>query len=354
MKYAIGIIGIVLMASCAETKKAEEFARVHPDALKPVLVTDTVQFDTDDPAIWINPQDSSASLVIGTDKETGGGLYAFGLDGKLVRRITGLQRPNNVDIAYGFSIAGKQIDIAVFTEREAHKIRVVQLPSLEFIDNGGIPVFEGETGDGFQDGMGIALYKDASGSQYAIVGRKNGKSGEYLWQYQLSADSSGTVKAQLVRKFGSYSGKKEIEAIAVDTTLGYVYYCDEQVGVRKYFADPSKGNAELAVFGRTDFLEDNEGISIYQQTDSTGYILISNQQDNSFNVYRREGDSTGPHLHKLLAKIPLSTIESDGSEITSVPLPGFPKGIFVAMSNGKVFQYYRWEQLLERIDAAAK
>ncbi len=48
------------------------------------------------------------------------------------------------------------------------------------------------------------------------------------------------VKGTLVRKFGLFSGKKEIESIAVDDALGYVYYSDEGYGVRKYYADPSK------------------------------------------------------------------------------------------------------------------
>jgi 3-phytase len=42
----------------------------------------------------------------------------------------------------------------------------------------------------------------------------------------------------------------------------------------------------------------------------------------------------------------VSTIESDGSEVTNVALPGFPKGLFVAMSNGKIFHYYSWEDFV--------
>ena len=90
--------------------------------------------------------------------------------------------------------------------------------------------------------MGIALYTDPKGNIYAITGRKTGpKGGTYLWQYLLSDSGKGFVEAKLVRKFGNYSGKKEIESIAVDNENGYVYYSDEQFGVRKYYADPAKG-----------------------------------------------------------------------------------------------------------------
>lgn len=354
MKQTLGFLSLAAVAllSCNSGQQSDQLAPVSPNALKPVIVTDTVAFDTDDPAIWINKQDTSKSLIIGTDKEVGGGLYAFDLQGKIVKKITGMQRPNNVDVAYGLMVNNQPVDIAVFTDRKSHTIRVVRLPEFEFIDNGGIPVFEGESGDGFRDGMGIAMYQSLNGEVHAIVGRKNGKSGEYLWQYKLQDDGSGVVTATVVRKFGQYSGKKEIEAIAVDHKLGYVYYCDEQVGVRKYFADPAKGNDELALFGQKDFKEDNEGISFYETSPETGYIFISNQQDNSFNVYAREGKVGNPHQHELLATIPLSTIESDGSDMTNIALPGFPNGLLVAMSNGKVFHYYDWNQLKERIPGA--
>ncbi len=39
------------------------------DIIKPVIITDTVRYDTDDPAIWINEANPAASLVLGTDKD---------------------------------------------------------------------------------------------------------------------------------------------------------------------------------------------------------------------------------------------------------------------------------------------
>jgi 3-phytase len=150
-----------------------------------------------------------------------------------------------------------------------------------------------------------------------------------------------------VRKFGAYSGKKEIESIAVDQKLGYVYYSDEQFGIRKYHADPDSSDKELGLFGNGEFKEDSEGISIFSINDSTGYILVSNQSDNSFNVYPREGSINKPHEHKLLKRIPFSTNNSDGSEITSMDLPGFKGGLFVAMSDNRTFQFYSWEQIVK-------
>ncbi|MBP1225770.1 3-phytase [Flavobacterium sp. 1355] len=343
------LVAFLLLTLSFMACKDGKLAPVAPNALKPTAVTEALPHDTDDPSIWIHPTDASKSIIVGTDKDTDGALYAFDLNGKILKKSIVLQRPNNVDIAYGLLIDGKKVDIAVTTERETNKIRIFSLPDLEPIDNGGIPVFEGDTE---RDPMGVALYTRPSDKKiFAVVGRKTGPSGSYLWQYELSGNGKAAV-AKVVRKFGNYSGKKEIEAIAVDNELGFVYYCDEQFGIRKYKADPSlNDNKELAIFGKTGFKADNEGIAIYKKTDSTGYILVSNQQANTFMVYPREGSKGKPNEYPLLAEIPTSTIECDGADVTNVNLgPKYKNGLFVAMSNGMTFHYYTWDLIQKRID----
>lgn len=328
-----------LLSNC-ESERAGKVA--------PVVITERVPYDTDDPAIWIDPDDSTNVLIVGTDKgsPTGlGGLYTFDLQGKIVGRVQPLNRANNVDVGYLTSPSGKLTSVAVCTERGQQQLRVFNLPDLSPADNGGIPVFEGESE---RDAMGVALYTDPTTRIcYAMVGRKDGPTSGYLWQYKLNLDSAGVVSAQLVRKFGNYSGKKEIEAIGVDNELGYVYYSDEGVGVHKYHAHPDSSDMELALFATEGFAQDHEGISFYKHKDGTGFILVSNQQDDSFHVFPREGTTTGPHQHPLLRVIAVSTVESDGSDLTSRSLPGFPKGLFVAMTEGGKFQYYRWEDLMQ-------
>jgi len=343
------LVAFLLLTLSFTACKDDKLAVVAPNALKPTAITEALPHDTDDPSIWIHPTDASKSIIVGTDKDTDGALYTFDLNGKILKKSIVLQRPNNVDVAYGLLIDGKKVDIAVTTERETNKIRIFSLPDLEPIDNGGIPVFEGDTE---RDPMGVALYTRPSDKKiFAVVGRKTGPSGSYLWQYELSGNGK-TAVAKVVRKFGNYSGKKEIEAIAIDNELGFVYYCDEQFGIRKYKADPSlNDNKELAIFGKTGFKADNEGIAIYKKTDSTGYILVSNQQANTFMVYPREGAKGKANEYPLLAEIPTSTIECDGADVTNINLgPKYKNGLFVAMSNGMTFHYYTWDLIQKHID----
>lgn len=337
-------IMIVLLFICCNKKSSEIKKQLTPIA--PLIVTEQVKHDTDDPAIWLHPTQPSQSLIIGTDKDQDGALYVFDLEGKIIegKTIRNLKRPNNVDIEYGLLLNGNPVDIAVTTERLTNKLRVFSLPEMIPVDNGGIEVFEG---DSLRAPMGIALYKRPSDNAvFAIVSRKKGPTnGSYLWQYRLEDDGTGKVKGIKVREFGIWSGVKEIEAIAVDDELGYVYYSDERVGVRKYKADPDALDADkqLALFATDNYMADREGISIYKINDGTGYILVSDQSANTFHIYKREGEPENPHVHKLIKIVYFSTNNSDGSDVTNAVLNDtFPVGLFVAMSDNKTFHFYSW------------
>lgn len=339
---------LAILSGCQQSQTSEEVIQ-DTKIVKPIFITDTLKHDSDDPAIWINPTDPSKSLIIGTDKDIDGALYVFNLEGKTIDSLVvrNLKRPNNVDVGYGFQVGDQKVDFAVTGERFTSRLRFYSLPDMKEIVEGGIEIYLGETGEEYRDLMGVAVYHNpTSGKHYVIAGRKNGPTdGTYLWQYEMISSPEG-LKLELVRKFGQYSGKKEIEAIAVDHQLGYIYYSDEGVGVRKYYADPEKGNEELALFAQEGFTQDHEGISIYQLDEKTGYILVSDQEVNQFHVFPREGNSSNPHQHELITIIKTSSLSSDGSEVTSVPLnETFKKGLFVAMSDDKTFQLYRWEDL---------
>lgn len=334
---------------------AETLPTPAPGALVPAVVTEPVLNDSDDPAIWINRDDPAQSLIVGTDKgDTTGALYVFRLDGTrdTARTRFPLKRPNNVDIVQGGVFGNDTLDLAVATERGAMALRVFRLPDMTAIDGGGIPVFDG---DASRAPMGIALWRRHSdGAVFAIVGGKGGPTEGYLWQYRLDRDSAGVIRGTRVRAFGAYSGKKEIEAIVVDRTLGYVYYGDETVGIRKYRADPDAPDAarELALFATRGFVQDHEGMGIYATSDSTGYLVASDQQGRRLQLFPREGSDGDPHRHPSIATIPVAALETDGVEVTATPLGArFPAGAVVMMSTNRTFHVYDWRDIAARLPA---
>jgi len=346
LPFLAAIILAITFTCCTTKQDASQ-----PEAvLEPVVITDTVRYDSDDPAIWVNREEPEQSLILGTDKMEGAGaLYVFDLEGATIDSLVvdSLDRPNNVAVAYDLPAGEDTLDVAIVTERINGQLRLFSLPSMQPADGGGVPVFGSEPDHNLV--MGVAVYQPVdSDSTYVIVSRKSAPdSTRYLHQYSLNYDQNAKhFTARLVRTFGRFEGSTEIEAIAVDNRLGYVYYSDEGYGIRKYYAEPDKGNEELAVFGTADFTEDREGIAIYPESDSTGYIIVSNQQSGQLNIYPREGTSGSPHTHPLITKINYRAVSTDGIEVTSLPLNDrFPAGFVVAMSENKTFELYDWKSI---------
>ncbi|MGO4919324.1 phytase [Maribacter spongiicola] len=323
----------IVMVSCRHSR----LPKITPD-----VITEFTLNDTDDPAIWVNPKNPAESIVFGTDKKTNGAIYAFDLNGKIIqdKTIRDIQRPNNVDIEYGFQLNDSTVtDILVFTEREKQQIRMFSVPDMKPLDGGGFKVFEDEELEENRLPMGISLFKSPKDATvYAIVGRKTGPADGYLYQYALIADSLG-VSSNYFRKFGKFSGVKEIEAIAVDDENGFVYFSDEGVCIKKYHAEPSMGNEEISCFGGEYFDEDIEGIAIASYTDGHGYLIVSNQQKGEFNIFDRETNT-------YITTVNLSTTETDGCEAVTVPLNDtFKNGLFVAMNDEKNFYFYDLKRL---------
>lgn len=312
--------------------------------VQPRIVTEPVRHDTDDPAIWIHPEDPAQSLILGTDKDIDGALYVFGLDGRIRSSLVvrGLARPNNVDIARGVQLAGRRVDVALVAERFAHRLRAYRLPDFAPVDAGGIPVFVGERA---RDVMGVAAYTRASdGAVFAIVSRSDrfAPRDGYLHQYRLVDDGTGTLRGVFSRAFSQWSGRKEIEALSVDPVGGNVFASDETFGIRQYLADPGAEDAEdeVAQFGLTGFARDHEGSAVMHRPGKPSLLFVSDQQAGALQVFSLETTS------RLIGRIRYAALETDGIDLAPQPLPGFPGGLLVAMSTDRTFHYYDLGELL--------
>lgn len=299
--------------------------------VKPLLATVPEAHQTDDPAVWRNARDRAGSFLLGTVKMAApdGAVAVYRLDGSRVMAITSLDRPNNIDVAYGIRLGRRKLDIAVVTERNRNQLRVFEIvPGTGIKDLATIPVFA--------QPMGIALWKrKRDGALFAIVSRKTGPSGAYLHQYRLEDDGSGKFVGVKVREFGLFSGSKEIEAIAVDERRGEIYYSDEGAGIRKYSADPER-NEELALFGQTGWKGDREGLAV------TGNYLIATDQQAENSVFHVFDTRTLQELGTFR----LGADTTDGIEVNE------KLDLFVAMNDkDRNFLVASWKSIVSALRA---
>lgn len=324
-------------------------------AVQPVVRTASLPTDADDPALWRHPRHPRLSLIFGTNKARApeGAIGVFDLSGRLLQLIRNLDQPNNIDVAYGLPMGRERVDIAVATERYASRLRIFRIDPnrrrlVDITDLEAARVFVGESGERAMP-MGIALYQAGRHEIHAIVSRKAGPTEGYLHQYRLVPTRNGRVGVQFLRAFGRFSGEGEIEAVCVDSELGYVYYADEGVGIRKYHADPRMPARELALFA-TDFQGDQEGIALYAPATGGGYLLCTEQLSGNsrLHIYPRYGTQRTP-----LAVLNIGADETDGLDACACNLGApFEQGLVIAMnSKDRNFWLYRWADIAQAIQA---
>ncbi len=70
-------------------------------------------------------------------------------------------------------------------------------------------------------------------------------------------------------------------------------------------------------------------------------------------IYPRGGTAKGPHDQSLVAAVPTGADETDGLDVTSAPLPGFPGGLLAMMnSRPKNFLLFSWSTVATRLRGA--
>ena len=152
------------------------------------------------------------------------------------------------------------------------------------------------------------------------------------------ARRQGSHQAGARHKFGS-----QTEGCVADDRSGTLYVGEEDIGLWRVAADPVRGAAPVAVdkvAANPKIKDDIEGVGIYDLGGGRGYIVASSQGNNSYAVYRREGDHAYLGSFSVIAD-PAKGIdgisETDGLEVTSANLgPGFEHGAMIAQDGRNV------------------
>jgi 3-phytase len=266
----------------------------------------------EDPAVWVNATDASLSTVIGTDKQ--GALTVYGLDGKVIQRITG-SGYNSVDVR-GNLVAATNLSnntISFFTVDPA--TRQLTAANARTIR----PNFSGDI-------YGLAMYQSAeSGKTYVFVNNRSGN----VEQFEVNA-VSGKYDATSVRRFAVGSIAEDMVA---DDETGALYIAQEDIALWKYGAEPTDGTVRTQVdkVGTGGHLAaDIEGLGIYKTANGQGYLIASSQGSSDYAVYDR---LTGEYITRFSVSAS-ATVDgaqtSAGLEVTSANLGGdFSGGMFV-------------------------
>lgn len=324
-----------------------------PGAVSPSAETDPVSSfgdAADDPAIWVDRQDPKRSVVITTDKKLG--LNVHDLDGKLIHSVAD-GRMNNVDVRDGFLFGERPITLVAATNRTRKSISLyrydAQARQLQ-------PLPGGDLATGFDDPYGMCMYRSSKNGAYYVFA--NDSADGRIRQWKLSV-KGGQIAGELVREIEVGS---QAEGCAADDELGRLYVAEEDVALWKYSAEPRDGSRRTAIdtVDHGHLKDDIEGLSIYYGPKGTGYLVVSNQGDDNYAVYRREGSNEYLGKFAVVANSEAGidgASETDGLDIVSAPLDErFPEGLLVVQDGRNLmpaerqnFKYVSWKEALRAL-----
>jgi 3-phytase len=299
----------------------------------------------DDPAIWIHPSNPDKSVIIGTDKK--GGLATYDLTGKQLNYYqTGDM--NNCDLRTGFPLNGDTIDILAVSNRTMQSVSLFKISENGVLDSIHSRIIKSAMTD---EVYGLCMYRSKkTGLFYVFV---NGKSGE-VEQYELFAVDN-KIDAKLVRslKLGT-----QTEGMVADDETGTVYVGEEVAGIWKFDAEPD-GSTEGKLIPKSseenlNIKYDVEGLAIYPTDSVNGYLVASSQGNFSYAIFERQGENKYLGSFRITDGDFDGVEETDGLDITTVALPGFPEGMLVVQDGfnydgrkkkSQNYKYISWDEV---------
>lgn len=295
----------------------------------------------DDPCIWVPDHNVAGTIIVGTDKKFG--LETYNLSGQKLNRF-GFGNINNVDINPNFfapNEAGVRHNALVIgTNRSTHSIDFFSLNetgSLQLIHR---EIISSEMGDLY----GLCTFS-VSEAHYFVASDKDGR----ILRVNYSPSDNGSV---VINNSDTFSLSSTVEGLVADPEHQTLYIAEEDIGIWAYpLTEDIERDARLILSTDADLIvADIEGLTLYDKGQGTGYLLCSIQGANSYGVLDRESLK----LLGVFKIVPTDGIdgaeETDGIDVTSQSLPGFPKGIFIVQDgfNGhekQNFKFVNWADI---------
>lgn len=339
---------LLLLASLLASPVAAEVPEVMVQAR---VESAPIDGDADDPAIWVNPADPAASLVLGTDKSKG--LYVFDMTGKEVAFLEDGEL-NNVDIR-PFTLNGEEVWLASAAERGAEKLVFWIIRADGSIEHASPFAFDGvpaEMAGQVKDIYGSALMRDPdTGRVSALV---NYKSGDVI-QWEVG-ETNGQLSLSFLR---ALKVPGQPEGMVSDDRTGQLYVGEEDAAVWQFPAWPEADNEGVVIadipsdcFPRDDI----EGMSIYDGPEGH-YLVVSAQGIHRAALFDLSTET--PHCIGLVG-VEAGDIdgvtETDGLDVSAAPLgETFPAGMMVMMDDQNEmfttgFKYISFADILAQLN----
>lgn len=381
-------IAAVLVAAGVDAARAEEWpvASVAPTLQTAALTEDDADADADDPAIYIDAADIGRSFFVAAVKN--GGIRVYGFDGALKQTILPAEdgRINNVDIVYDVAMAdGTTADLIIGADRGLDMIRFYRIdpaaaePLTEVTDPASaraFPMRQDDSGGPDTDNpvedqstiYGVGAWHDKESGTVWIAGSQRHESRVGFFTLQSGPDGVSAVLDHAFQAPVEHRNQNlrleddddpaadwspQFEGIVIDRTTGTVYAGQEDVGI--WTGSVTGGDLTLAYETRgsrkslfwnpeSAITRDVEGLTIYYAADGTRYLIASSQggahgevptlqdapYDDSFALFEIGDGLTLRGSFRVGAADGIDAVqESDGADVISIAVPGFPNGVFI-------------------------
>ena len=274
----------------------------------------------DDPAIWFNQSNPTESLIFGTDKRKG--IHVYDIYGNELA-FSKQGATNNVDLR----VINKDVHVVV-SNRTLSTLDYWIFPEENLFD-----YFKTITSDPFsEDVMHYHLKANMNvygvcigivgGKPYAALTEEEGPTIQ-LWDL-TSKQVINTLDITADEKNVPKSGNEAEGCVFDDENKHLLISREGERGYLKAFKSDTLEMIKVVDSRDGNITGDPEGLAIYATSENDGYIILSSQGGNEFNLYDRQNLT-------FIEKFKINGVEdTDGLDVTNNQVKGtFPDGFLV-------------------------
>lgn len=334
--HGFALISLGIAAACASIPSGDPALTV--TAVAETVPVGTVNEDAaDDPAIWRNAADPSASLIVGTDKKAG--LYVYNLKGE---QLSFYERAglNNVDLV---EFADGRVLVAA-SDRSDLANAAIQFAMLD-TQTGVLKPLE-RVSVGMGEGYGICMSEPGADNTFHVFSApKNG----VVYKTTLGFDGE-----QLLHETSTLTTvPSQPEGCVYDNRTGTLYIGEEVAGIWAINALTAE-KVLKAETGTGLLVADVEGLALAPEGGNGGYLVASSQGDNAYALYKLP--EMAPLGRFRIANGAYGSVEeTDGIALDPRSFGDqFPAGLFIAQDGvnppkAQNFKLVRWDSILEAL-----